>query len=563
MARPLPRGPGLLLRWVVAGVVCVLAVLGPAGPASAHASLVGSDPAEGAVLVAAPQQATLTFDEPVTLPEDAVQVFDAQGHPVASDSTARDKDVAVDLPDGLSDGTYVVTWGVVSGDGHPVSGSLTFSIGKPSEDVVTPGSARPTASAVSAALGIAQAVTYLTLFLAGGLLLFASVLLPADAGAARARRRTVGVARCATVLAVLGAVLVVPLTALHQQYLRLGDIATSAAWDLHLIRDDLAVAALVTVGLVVASTVTSWSGPPWDALSRGARLGRTAIILAGAVIAVTAPTLVGHPRQTAPVPLVLATDALHLVTGAIWVGGLVGLALSLGSLRRHADVAGHALSRFSIVAAATLALLVATGSFMAWRIVGSWEALFGTRYGTLLLVKIGIALLTVAVAGLNRFVLLPRSLAEDGRFVAVRRAVTAEAALLVGVLMVTGFLVAQSPNPGAGAAEPVAQPEFVSTEVGDLEVLVLLTPQGTGPNTLHVHVEDASGRPVRPYADPVVAMHSDDVDLGPVPLEASGKGVFTARVVIPEPGDWQVQVSLRLDEFENPVTTLTVPVPAG
>lgn len=37
-----------------------------------------------------------------------------------------------ELPDKLAQGTYMVSWRVVSADGHPISGAFTFSIGKPS-----------------------------------------------------------------------------------------------------------------------------------------------------------------------------------------------------------------------------------------------------------------------------------------------------------------------------------------------------------------------------------------------------------------------------------------------
>ncbi|KQY56648.1 MULTISPECIES: copper resistance protein CopC [unclassified Nocardioides] len=551
-----------LARIALAVVAGLLVVLGSAGPASAHATLVGSDPAEGEVLVSAPDRVTLTFDEGVTLPSDAVSLFDADGRSLDSDSAARDRQVTVDLPDELGDGTYVVTWRIVSDDGHPVAGSLTFSVGKPSEHVAAPGQVRDPSTAVSGTLGVAQGALYVALLLAAGLIAFACLLLPPGANVGRVRGRLTVVTRVCAAVAGLAALAVVPLTAVHQQLLGLGDLASAGAWDLALVGDDLTIALLVASGLGVAVVVLTAAGR-----ARGWTRRLRAVALAGATVAVVAPALVGHARTTGPQPLVLATDMLHLVTGAVWLGGLVGLALTLGALRRHGDLAARTLARFSTVAAGTLALLVVAGSFMAWRIVGSWDALFGTRYGTVLMVKVGIAVLVMAVAAANRWVLLPRALAtpDDGTprhaFDLVRRSVTVETSLLVVVLGLTGFLVSQSPEPRPAEPAPAAAAEFVSADIGDLTVLVLLTPPSPGRTTLHVHLEDSAGRPVSPYAAPVVSMRSDDVDLGAVPLERSGTGVYTAPVVLPEPGDWQVQVSLRVDEFDNPVATLTVPVP--
>ena len=77
---PLAARARLLLLLVGAAVL----LLGPAGPASAHATLISSDPAQGAVLEAAPEQIRFTFDEAVGGVPDGVRVFDAEGAPVAA-----------------------------------------------------------------------------------------------------------------------------------------------------------------------------------------------------------------------------------------------------------------------------------------------------------------------------------------------------------------------------------------------------------------------------------------------------------------------------------------------
>ena len=74
------------IRLVTAAAACLLAVLALAAPAAAHASLVSTDPVDGTVLARSPGRATFTFDEPVSLPQEGVQVFDADG---TSDHLAR------------------------------------------------------------------------------------------------------------------------------------------------------------------------------------------------------------------------------------------------------------------------------------------------------------------------------------------------------------------------------------------------------------------------------------------------------------------------------------------
>ena len=135
----------------------------------------------------------------------------------------------------------------------------------------------------------------------------------------------------------------------------------------------------------------------------------------------------------------------------------------------------------------------------------------------------------------------------------------AEACLLLAVLGVTGFLVNQPPREQPEAAAP-GPGSVESVVVGDLRVLATLTPAEQGPNTLTVQIQDQAGDPVDAYAAPEVSLASDDVDLGVVPVTPVGAGTYAAEAVIPAPGVWRVQVSLKASEFDNPVVTLSFEV---
>jgi copper transport protein len=124
-------------------VLLFLAVTGTllagAGPASAHAALTGSDPAQGVVVDKAPTQVTLTFSETVSMNDDSLRVLDPKGTRVDSGKPTNTSGTsyAVQLHSGLPDGTYTVTYQVVSADSHPVAGAYTFSIGAPSKTSVS------------------------------------------------------------------------------------------------------------------------------------------------------------------------------------------------------------------------------------------------------------------------------------------------------------------------------------------------------------------------------------------------------------------------------------------
>ena len=99
--------------------------------AFAHAALVATDPADGSVLASSPSQFSLTFSEPVSPLVLTLVRPDGSQLPLTSFRLV-DQTVEIDNPETLKSGTHVLSWRVVSVDGHPVGGSALFSIGAPS-----------------------------------------------------------------------------------------------------------------------------------------------------------------------------------------------------------------------------------------------------------------------------------------------------------------------------------------------------------------------------------------------------------------------------------------------
>src|SRR5215210_8935556 len=125
---------GASVRVVIMMVLCVMAQLAlPASPVSAHAFLESSDPAANAVLPTAPQSVTLTFTEPLERSYSRAELFDATGAQIPG-ATSRigpePRSMIVQIPPGLSNGTYSLLWRTLStADGHTAQGYLPFTIG--------------------------------------------------------------------------------------------------------------------------------------------------------------------------------------------------------------------------------------------------------------------------------------------------------------------------------------------------------------------------------------------------------------------------------------------------
>ncbi|MEU4384173.1 copper resistance protein CopC [Promicromonospora sp. NPDC023805] len=543
-------GSGSAGGWLLLlAVVCAL-VLGPAGSAAAHATLVRTDPAHGAVLETAPERITFGFNESVIGVPTGIKVFDATGEEVASSASVRGSELLVDLDEEVGDGTLVVVWRLVSEDGHPIGGSLSFSVGAPSDVVDVPSAGADAGTDAPFALGLVRGLGYVGLLVAAGVAAFTVLFLPRDGGADRSRARLRRVARVAAGVAALGWGLAVPLVALYQLGVPLSAITEGSTWS-----------ALAPAEYVVPAVVVAGLGLAVGALPASAGPGRTraVLVLAGSVLAVTAPAFTGHTRAATPEALVIGVDVLHLAAGSLWLGGLVAIALVLGDLARG-DSGAVVLGRFSTWAAGLLAVLVVAGTFLAWRIAGSWDALLDSGYGALLLVKVLAALVAVAIAAWNRYALLPR---VRTRATPLVRTALAEAGVLVVVLLVTGFLVDRSPETdtaaasveesAAGAGEPVV--------LGQISARIALDPPAVGPATLTITMTDALGEPAEGYEAPRLSLTSDEVDLGEVEVASLGPGVYAGEVVLPTGGEWEVQVSLRTTEFDNPVRTVTFRVP--
>ncbi len=547
--------------WSPAAVLAAIAiaaawVLFTAGPASGHATLIRTDPAQGAVLESAPERIRFTFNEENIGTPEGVQVFDAQGGEIESSATVRGSVLEVDLTEEVGDGTLVVVWRVVSEDGHPVGGSLSFSVGAPSGQVEQP----PTSSApisVPWGLSLVRWLGYVGLLVATGLVGFTLLFLPASHLADRARHRLVNAARTAAIAAAVAWLAALPLTVVYQ----VGDVSSltrSAAWTA-LPRTEYGVTAAVMVGVALAVGLLGRGLPTRPR-------GRAAV--AASAVAASAPALTGHTRAASPEALVIGADMIHLLAGSVWLGGLVALALALPDLSGRGTMAAEVLVRFSGVAAGILVVLVATGSVLTWRILGSWSALGDTGYGQLLLVKIAVAMIAVLIAAWNRFKLLPglqqasrRRERRAGVGLLVRSTVV-EAVVLVVVLAVTALVVDRSPEAEAAPAD-TSRTGVQTERLGEFEVKATVAPLTTGPNTVTIETRDSAGEPVEGLEAPRARLSSGQINLGTVPVENIGPGTYTAQVVVPTPGTWQLQVSLRTSKFDNPATTLEFTVGRG
>ncbi|WP_404442405.1 copper resistance protein CopC [Microbacterium marinum] len=151
------------LRSVLAvAALTLVSVFAVAAPASAHDELVGSSPAADAKLDTLPSEIVLTYPAAIMTDGAAIAVIDADGadlttgDPVIETNTLT---VPIDAAAGSADAGYAVEWRVVSSDGHPISGTIPFTVGdgEPLRDAAAPladGSSATADSGSNAALAL-------------------------------------------------------------------------------------------------------------------------------------------------------------------------------------------------------------------------------------------------------------------------------------------------------------------------------------------------------------------------------------------------------------------------
>ncbi|MFI9393303.1 copper resistance protein CopC [Streptomyces bauhiniae] len=402
-------------------VLLLLAVTGAlfagAAPASAHAALTGSDPAQGVVVDRAPTQISLTFSEQVALGDNSLRVLDPKGKPVQSGKPANVSGTtyAVHLHAGLADGTYTVAYQVVSADSHPVAGAYTFSIGAPSRTVVSSDTgAGAGGGAVGWLYSVGRYLSYAGFIVLAGGATFVLACWRQGAGVRALQRLVVGGWLTLTA-ATLGLLL---LRGSYTSSGKLGDV-----FDLDLLGQVLQTktgAALVSRLLLLAAAALfvavlfgayarreeeeGEEGADEDAAAERRDLG-FGLAIGGIVVAagLAASWAMAEHASTGLQPgIAMPVDIVHLLAVACWFGGLTALLVALYRAPADTPLGTDAVRRFSRLAFASVLALVATGVYQSWRQLGSWSAFTDTRYGQLLLIKLGLVAVMVALAWISR-----------------------------------------------------------------------------------------------------------------------------------------------------------------
>lgn len=522
-----------LLRTLVILALLAFFALG-ARTALAHATLVRSDPPSNARLSAAPKTVNVWFSEDLEPRLSTLSVVNSAGQAVSEGSPGFDADpthMSVALGE-LKPDVYSVLWTAASRiDGHTLQGSFPFLVLNP--DGTAP-SARPFAEeGTSGGSPSVLDVVWRWLLLAGVAGVLGASLL-AMLGAAPPPRFWLA----AGVLAIVAA------DAAFIAYLVEGrgsglDVLLGTREGKLTVAED----ALAAVAGILAILGDRRRVPRYLAL--------VPALAVGPVLALSSHAAGGEGAGWGTIAL-----SAHTVAALAWPGALVGLV----ALHRSRLLTPATFERFSNLALAAAAVVLAAGVFVAAMQITNSDGLFHSDYGKDLIVKIVLATVALLFAGLNTLVYRRR---PEDRFLS--RGLVAEAVVLAVVLLAAGRL-SQIPSPASSqSAQGQAGTGFERTlGAGDLNGTLAVVPNSVGVNKFAMALSRADGGDVGDVLQVRLRFTYNDPSVGvsQVILNPIGKNRFSAEgSFLSLAGSWQVEAGIRRRGQDDLSITYPVDVP--
>jgi copper transport protein len=519
----LKAAPRLGLCWLLA----CLWLVASGGVAGAHGLLSESEPAGGASLDRAPPQVVLTFTERPEPRLSTVRVLDTSGKEVGAGPArpvpGRALQLTAPLGD-LPDGTYTVSWRIVSkDDGHVTAGTFAFGVGVPAPAAAGTKEGEP-AGETPAPTPLAAAGRWA---LYGGLMLLL--------GAAATGLAVFGRVLPAGARVLLGVAAGLAVAGLVARFLAERAVVDAPLADLLASSTGTGLLRLATGVLAAAAAAALLAVRPGG---DGAPADRWRLWLVGlaAGLAMLLHALAGHAAGPSSLrPLNLLAQWVHLLAVGAWVGGLAWLLAGLRGRERPDQV--RSAVRFSRLAAPMLGLVAVTGLARTTDLAGGWRGLLDSSFGRVLDVKVALFLGLVVLGALHHYRVVPAVKAGAERLGRLRRGVRAEVVLAAGVLAATAVLSQLPPGKyvvGQAAARPA--PPSVQVEGSDITTSVRLaltvSPGQAGPNAFAAKVTDYdSGEdwPATRVALRFTPRDQVDVPVATLDLARSGDGLWRGQ----------------------------------
>ncbi|WHY57155.1 copper resistance protein CopC [Peribacillus simplex] len=518
--------------WLVVSLFSLL--LYPA-TAFGHATVISSNPSPNEAMDTLPEKISIQFSENIQPSFHSLEVFSHDGDKIQiQDSTISEQSERIleaKWKGTIDEGIYYIKWRVVSSDGHPIEGTIPFQFGD-SAGLSDQENPVVNASFPNSINVILQSLQYICFAALTGILFFRLSLMK-DSRLFEESRRT----RLYLWLSYAGLAFSILFNLPLKVTIDAG-VGWTDAFKLSYIKEVLNATNFGTVWIIEVLILLLLFLVIYFMLENS--LNKSLPFLSFIIMAslMICKALTGH---TAAVPnqfLAVLMDFLHLLSMALWLGGIMALLVILPGLAERQAVQEDKktfywsiIQRFSRWAFLFVIILIVSGIYSSLQHVPTVHSLFNTTYGQLLLAKIGLMLVMIVLGGFH-FLRGKKQTKKLGYSVGM------EFGLGIVILLVASLLT----NVQTAMSSPGPIEKTLMTEENN-EVTLMVTPNEVGDNLIQVNLSN-EGKPIAEIEQLTITMQPVDTPSGEIKLQMKEKntGTFTSKSLLTMPGKWNIHV---------------------
>ncbi|MGE1163987.1 copper resistance protein CopC [Peribacillus simplex] len=525
--------------WLVVSLFSLL--LYPA-MASGHATVISSNPSPNEVMDTLPEKISIQFSENIQPAFHSLEVFSQDGDKIQIQDSAiseqSEKVLEAKWKGTIDEGIYYIKWRVVSSDGHPIEGTIPFQFGDstvlPNQEISKVNAGFPDSINV-----FLQSLQYICFAALTGILFFQLSLMKGSRLFEASSR-----ARLYLWLSYAGLAFSIFCSLPLKVTIDAG-VGWADAFNGTFIKEVLNATSFGTIWIIEILLLLLLFLVIYFMLEN--TLIKALPFLSFIIIAIlmVCKALTGHTAAVPNQVLAVLMDFLHLLSMALWLGGLLALLVILpGLANRQADdkktFYWSIIQRFSRWSFLFVIILIISGIYSSLQHVPTIHSLINTTYGQLLLAKIGLMLVMIVLGAFHYF-------RGKKRVKKLGYSVGMEFGLGIVVLIVAALLT----NVQTAMSSPGPIEKTLLTDENN-EVTLMVTPNKVGDNLIQVDLSNG-GKPIAEIEQLTITMQPVDTPGGEIKLQMQEKntGTFASKSILTMPGKWNIHIHGLTDSLDS------------
>ncbi|SNT02349.1 copper transport protein [Bacillus sp. OK838] len=525
--------------WLVVSLFSLL--LYPA-MASGHATVISSNPSPNEVMDTLPEKISIQFSENIQPAFHSLEVFSQDGDKIQIQDSAiseqSEKVLEAKWKGTIDEGIYYIKWRVVSSDGHPIEGTIPFQFGDstvlPNQEISKVNAGFPDSITV-----FLQSLQYICFAALTGILFFQLSLMKGSRLFEASNR-----ARLYLWLSYAGLAFSIFCSLPLKVTIDAG-VGWADAFNGTFIKEVLNATSFGTIWIIEILLLLLLFLVIYFMLEN--TLIKSLPFLSFIIIAIlmVCKALTGHTAAVPNQVLAVLMDFLHLLSMALWLGGLLALLVILpGLANRQADdkktFYWSIIQRFSRWSFLFVIILIISGIYSSLQHVPTIHSLINTTYGQLLLAKIGLMLVMIVFGAFHYF-------RGKKRVKKLGYSVGMEFGLGIVVLIVAALLT----NVQTAMSSPGPIEKTLLTNENN-EVTLMVTPNKVGDNLIQVDLSNG-GKPIAEIEQLTITMQPVDTPGGEIKLQMKEKstGTFASKSILTMPGKWNIHIHGLTDSLDS------------